>query len=857
LWPSFTAWALHEAATQLSSGSVQQQTVALIIKQLPGYYDCTNGLDYHDIPVLLPTAVNIAVGAAVNQAVSEDGLESLWKSIDNCQQLKGRNTPLGVLSCLLRASDTCVLYFVDEAETLFDSRKYSWETAKLWMGQLQSTLAIVQSAVGVVVCASFQRARQLFLSDGQPHELPDYYQNHSSLRSNWNGDKFTHIRVPSPTWSARELAWFILVVSRRISTSGPAANLSQLATEPGQGAAGRDQQASSAVGGAQQDKLVDAKAAVIPPTYQRSLLEDAQRLDTQFLRTVDTETTARETLESSLTMFLAIYGNTLRRLVDAIGKLYRQNVPCQWPSAGPSRHVHAVAQGGSAAASSAFEAYISLLSPKLETITHLNYDAETFSTTESALVGKVASGLTGGHFLSPAEREKEGFRCIDAALDASIFRYLADGSICLSDPAFYIHRVCHGVSPTLVGWMQHPGYGEEAELVLARALRRRIQRIGLPGMNKLDNVHVFAWDDAGSVLLSNEDSTAPSKGLASVAVVALELDEKESEMIMLTAKAVCEKTTISVFRKESMLSTPAKTKQRAWKAARKSAKSIGVDCPRVLAAFLAAKKTHADILCKIGMAEDLTPLLVKETPDAHGGDLIGIFPREVGENLIVDIFRIQVKVATQKNLRAGKESDASRDRCLEAVSIFLGGKALMSKPDAVEQKEIKRLEQALESESPELRTKLETAQKAAADKCAEHQRLTALQLAKRHYSASRAIADLVLMSATLAHVEHSGLNTELSADLALKFSEFEKEVIFHHHPPVLLTTHTVCATTRSMAERYGVNVLDASALQDSWGDLGRVCKSLRILPFAAPTEADTQKEGTKARLRKRFTMSSF
>lgn len=113
-------------------------------------------------------------------------------------------------------------------------------------------------------------------------------------------------------------------------------------------------------------------------------------------------------------------------------------------------------------------------------------------------------------------------RCTGAGLDVGVLRCLADGSICLADPAYYMSSLCKGrVSTTIVSWLQNPGYSEQAELILAPAARRLVLDGKFPKLLRLETISVLTLDSAngGGGVAANDDTSAPS--LARISVVAL------------------------------------------------------------------------------------------------------------------------------------------------------------------------------------------------------------------------------------------------------------------------------------------------------------------------------------------------
>ena len=841
-WPSFTSWALYSTAAALGSGTNMQKAVSLIIRLLPAYIGLNQGDKKHkDFSLLSPECVLDAISQVKETHTELDLHESWWSEVAGSPLLGQERTPLEVMSCLLRHSHSCVLFIVDEAESLFQSSHYKYATAQLWLDQMQGTLDIVRPTFGIILCASFQRARQLFLYDGQQHEFPGHYKDHSRLRSNWNETKFEHLRVPPPIWSSHRLALFMLSHNANISQRR-LATMAQRSRTLGAAASG--------VGDASNEAMpheyfptgtyrIDHQSSII--------LEEAKLLDQQFLRPANEEVTAQEIIEGALSLFLAKYGIIPRKLTAAIEGIHRSmlkvagnpgtgSLPCRWPRPGQSRDLHRTQQYSSAAAT-AFEAYISLQSSNLRGASYLGYDPADFGASESQLFHVI----TREPGVDSLVHQVHVHRCVDAALDSGILSYLQDGRLALAEPAFYLHRICRGlVSHEAVYWMQHPGYGEKAELVLARALRRYTLSEGLGGMSQTGDVSVLAFGDKGSVEVSNEDSTAPPLGLATLNVIALQKEPGADGMRPLTEKAVSAAMVIEVFSKTVVQAVPSGRPHRAWLAAKRAAAAEVQDvCPETLAAFLSSQTTHPEVLSRLDMGVELQPVLLKESPDALGGDLVGIFPRETSDGVKVHIFRIQVKVATQQTLQAGPDSTASTDRCREAIANFLGDgvNVSMMAPDDPKQKAFKGLG------ADEVR-------QLGAEMVAKHAEAVAESLEQRHFRASSAIADVVAMSTALAGFKEYGHSCALSDKLVEYFEVCKSKASWVFHPPCLITTHTVKAAALDMARRCQVTVLDAPKLEHHWGRIGQVCQTLGILPFANEPTANPQSRPPGARHRR-------
>ncbi len=823
-FPSFTAWALAEASTKLRQLPLpEHQAVAQIISKLPGNYTKSAVDQFEPLAVVQRSTLKDLVD---EQKRAFADCRRLWGALDDCSALPENCSPLVALSLLLRSVFVGALIFVDEAETLFNCSKYNFETAKTWLDQMHSTIAIEASAIGLVVCASYQRARQFFLSDDLPHQFPQQFRAHLALRNNWNGDKLRHLRMSPPSWTTLELAWFILFrcwIFAQSKSMQPYSNIIR-------------QYQSRRVG---EDGSLDTVPHRLDLQASRSLellQEQAILLDLQFLRSTGDETSHKEILESSLTVFLKLYGRSPRNVAGVLHTLCSTGMPRAWPeldSAGETLRVWSI-DGPEALL--AFQAYTAAQSEKLPSIDFLHYEAASFAVPEQELLEQIqrSASTTDLTFAK---------HCVDAALDSGALKILANRSVSLADPAYYIHNLCGGaVSTTITCWLQHPGYGQEAEIILARAFRRLVLSDKFPGLRGLKDISVQVADSTGPIATYNDDTTAPADGLARISVVAL--SETDSDLQKpLSSIAVTEKMVVSLFGRSEYKRQQAGNDQRAWLAARAAAaKQSGLTSARAIAAYLGYNATHYDLADALSLRGPRDPILVKESPDVLGGDLVGIFPISTGRELVVHILRMQVKVASQKSLRS-TSSTASQDRCLETVSKFLGIQARMGLVDSDETRHLKQLMKARRSAGGEQIPRDIDAQILQAERDADrkHNSVVDEAISSRHNAVCQAIADLITM-ATALDARRTPSSSSQSKSLQEMFDDFAGRFKVKFHDPIMLTTHTVSDATRAMAKSHRVNVLDATDLSTCWGALQHVGRQLGILPFARMSKEEVQKE---------------
>ena len=228
---------------------------------------------------------------------------------------------LGIASALLKKANIAVIAVVDEAENLFQEQKFDFPTTCRWQSQMEGVLCLFQPAIGMVVCSSSQHARQLFLSDGKPHDFPPEF-TYWSLRGNWNETKLKGRRLEGAMWTQDSLKSFLL--SHACKAVDPSFTLYRGKT--------KKQQPGAAVDAAQ--KAPGAPAAKEEKQPSEAALEMARKLDEMFLQRLEgeDEMSDEERLASSLERALELYGQTPRELAHAASTLFQEwELSSPWP----------------------------------------------------------------------------------------------------------------------------------------------------------------------------------------------------------------------------------------------------------------------------------------------------------------------------------------------------------------------------------------------------------------------------------------------------------------------------------------------------------------------------------------------
>ena len=197
---SFHEWLLRSAAIELRTlgrhGSVVDalEVLADTAREAP-----SNIVNVQQL--LLHAPLEGTAGSAAPKVLSPEVQKTL--------QDAGTGHRLELASAVLKQAQIAVIAHVDEAEHFFQGDHFTYECAKRWTLQLRGLLSSSSSAVGLVLCTTFQRAGQLFLSDERPHHFPGVF-THRTLRRNWGRHKLNEIRVGDPAWDSESITAFLL-----------------------------------------------------------------------------------------------------------------------------------------------------------------------------------------------------------------------------------------------------------------------------------------------------------------------------------------------------------------------------------------------------------------------------------------------------------------------------------------------------------------------------------------------------------------------------------------------------------------------------------------------------------------------
>jgi hypothetical protein len=610
---SFHEWLFSDAARQLDRLGLHAPVVEALM--LLGSLARDRLDDTDDEKILrpkLPSGSN-AISAAF-EALPQEVSDVLWEAVAG-----GR---LAMASAVLRHANIAVIVHVDEAECLFRKQRFTFACAERWCSQMRDLLRLGRSAVGLILCASYQRARQLFISGGQPHRFPSQY-THLDLRGDWTRSELRHIRLGGPAWDSTSLLAFLLThACRKVDTSFGLYQRS-------------------------------------PDEYpSATTLEVARKLDALFLWGWEggEGLSPGRKQTAFLEHIMERYGHTPRDLATAAVQCLAKWTPSNpWLSLPLEAARPSMGEGDPRfhlVAGTFLEILPDDKRRELAGQTMLSFHSAQCTVPKGLLKqalekqfsrqpppAAVASGSS-----TVDQAATLAAQCIDDAVDAG---WLVDGAGWWGLGSLTVYRqfMCGDVHSDIVMWMRHEGYGQEAELPIGRALARMPQYAG----------DVLVRGHGGSVRRGNDDSQAGE--LANLKIV-LPPDASEDSL-----------PTVAVPR-ECAGSAPGTA------AAAGAGEAAGTESrwdARAQAAHDSLQGMHAPLREYLSLCKGA--FWVKEAPDVRGGDLIGVFPGVKEGDPTATVVRVQVKYATQKTLKDREQYKVGDDRVREAVKSFMGVRA--------------------------------------------------------------------------------------------------------------------------------------------------------------------------------------
>ncbi len=697
---------------------------------------------------------------------------------------------MGMINAALRSCKFRVLVVIEAAENLFSDSHFTEACADTWKRQMMMISRLPAPTIGIVLSASMQRARQLFLKPSDTEHFFSAYSHAQRFAGNWNSRKFHPVFVSPPAWTPTTLAWFLLDQTLQRTDGSEAESLSV-----------------------------------------------AQGLDTAFRALPGINCVPEHGIVPHLRAFVRLYGDVPRDLIGALQSSHICSArPRSWATKEHrqkgglqtvlSHMLELLARCGKCAHVSSVIAPAAVLSCNdLNPDLLLGFDAGSFRLVRSVLANGMAKKMGVGPHIDALACAS---RMIDTAVDNGSLHELlvveAGSSVpiaCvqLCSPQQLWQAYARFVHPEVLDWFIYPGYGQQLQLPMARALARYVT----PDQSDLSGAaHAVPaspteslrglFSEAGSSILASLSETSTSVLLHSPGAqgVAVSNDDLEVGSMLILPLVVLDSDDNLVSEKSvdinlvtEVFSKPDAAGHGAWEHARFEAEGLQQAVARgkapssvhAVAAYLSVHRHPPGIQDFLKMERG--PFWVKEFPDAVGGDLLGFFPgpipRTAGCARTVHVLRVQVKMGTQNTLARGRGCDASNvaaDMCLKTFS---------------------------RKESVKAAT------------------LEAINTQRR--ASTRALTGALAAAALGSRPEGVPLASHFPV-WASRFDDvcklFDVTVTF-----ALATTYSLSAVKRAQLVSRGVRVIEASDLQHSWGAVGVLGAQHGVLPFAAVPAADT------------------
>jgi len=373
---------------------------------------------------------------------------------------------------------------------------------------------------------------------------------------------------------------------------------------------------------------------------------------------------------------------------------------------------------------------------------------------------------------------------LNTTLDLGTLHHAPNGCLSIGDPSAFARFACKrgSVSSQVLSWLYHVGYGEKAELPVARMLARSELLVRAHKTPAGSTAAMFARAQQ-HVLVGNAASVSDSDELAGslsqLHVVAL---GPQGELLTpLSVRIDDMKPFVQLFQ---LTFAQKPSHADLWEAIRQAASSRNISM-RAIAACIAFQRTHTETLQKLSVRSG--GQILKEVPDAVGADLIGINIARADEKMHVQLVRVQVKVAAQFSLQAGPGVKAGNDSISRAVKKFKHTDDL-----------------------------------------------------SWHLQACTAIADMFRARLVKLHDVHD-VGTWLQ-----RFGKItDSKCTFSFAPPTVVTTHVPKEDVQQRVRDEGFTLLCGNDVASHWGPLGAVCQRLGVL-LAPPSAKSGTEEGVRS-----------
>ena len=561
-----------------------------------------------------------------------------------------RSGMVGIASTLLRHLGIRVVCLLDEIEHLYSDKIYSAESVQKWFSQLYGIDAVTHCTVAIVLCASLQRARQMFLlaPDEEPHSFCGRFKHAERYATNWNRSKFKACFIESPCWTPFLLSWFMLHCATQHEVDSK-----------------RHRQIAQ--------QMDEDLAAISVEAWKGSIDEMSHSSHVQYGMKCTLEAFGDSPREIRST----IVHEQFKKRSECAGRFTKWDVS---EKALPAVRVilELLAEAGTIAnifsdsrASEAKRSVEPTPSPYVFGFapSQLQIDFRVF-------MARVCSSYQSNASEGGQSAHSWAKQTVNAAMDGDYLREIRASwpngdvirAVQLCSPTTIWKAYAPLVHPNIVDWFRYPGFGERRELPVARALVRlaNAHDKGLLTPRARGFSDFMCCDGSANVLVDNDSKLVSQNSVAFSGTLAA---------LRLVTPATATAADISCTFPQCL----------NWSAAKLASlgplQQSGVSedmYDSILGAYLSVHRMHDSLVDLLRVRQDATYWL-KESPDSAGGDLVGIKLQYLvtasGCSLRMGVVRAQVKTGEQSTLALGRGSKQSGNAMNTSVLGFCGNSA--------------------------------------------------------------------------------------------------------------------------------------------------------------------------------------
>ena len=440
------------------------------------------------------------------------------------------------LNKLLSEREVAVLCVVDEAENLYKQGSFTDDLSKVWVRELLLLTGLgaapgAKVSIGVVMCCSLARARQLFLLEvGEQRQTfgPEYEWAYRCM--NWNGTKFNQMVCAQPSWTRARLLSYVALCLRSADAHEKAgrsqcpmelllANAMREAAGKGGGAAAAAASGSPAQGGSDTVRQPEAHIEGSAPTEEtattqqhravRSSEHGASSSSPMPHESEHSAVSAEEDAVSTVPLLapaealhlLLAYTGGNHRAIKTFVEQFAEFLPTFDTASHRFNRDGFVAQLDSLAMTRGWDVAKPLSDEDKQVVCELlallpdssmsldltmHFDQDKFKVPKGALAAKLREGG------------------LDRAADSGAV-FVTRASVALSSPATLFRYMDSGVDFEMLRWMLYPlgAFSERLELPVAQAIARGAKQL-LPAecaLSSQTTVVQVSQDRGGQALL--------------------------------------------------------------------------------------------------------------------------------------------------------------------------------------------------------------------------------------------------------------------------------------------------------------------------------------------------------------------